>query len=77
MNSNLFVTCPHCGGLVHILQVNCTIFRHGQFKQTGQQINPHTPKVECERLVNNGLIYGCGRPFKYTGQGLATVCDYL
>ena len=30
----------------------------------GQQINPHSPQAHCERLVNQGLVYGCGKPFQ-------------
>ena len=30
----------------------------------GQQINPHAPQSECDRLVDRDLIWGCGKPFR-------------
>lgn len=39
-------------------------------------ISPHAPKAECDRLVAAGLIYGCGKPFRFDGT-TATVCDYV
>ncbi len=75
------VTCPHCNSFVSIEQLNCAIFRHGTFKSTDKQIPPHSSKVECDRLAKNGLIYGCGKPFKVlidaTGCWTAVVCDYV
>jgi hypothetical protein len=32
-------------------------------KSNYQQINPHSTKEECDILLNNGLIYGCGKTF--------------
>ena len=110
--------CPHCQAPVQVScnQVNCRIFRHGQYKNTyavritsthsvymsvrladirhsnsglqignmvevknpisnefeegiilnirhGEQLNPHLPKKECDRLVDEGAIWGCGKPF--------------
>ena len=44
-------------------------------------MDPHTPKVECDRLSASGLIWGCGKPFRvvYTeaGEPYASVCDYI
>ena len=45
-------------------EFNCKIFRHGVYKKTYEQIDPHLPKVECDRLVRLDLIIGCGKPFK-------------
>jgi hypothetical protein len=70
------VQCPHCKSLVEILEINCQIFRHGAFKLTGQQIPPHLPELECRRLAENNLIYGCGKPFKYDGKNVET-CGYV
>ena len=47
-------------------ELRCHIFRHGRFKTGTQQMDPHTPKTECDRLSAEGLIYGCGKPFKVT-----------
>jgi hypothetical protein len=76
------VECPHCKCFVEIAEVNCAIFRHGIYKQNGQQMNPHLPKAECDRLVATGAIHGCGRPFQVkqgatVGELVAEVCDYI
>jgi hypothetical protein len=75
-----FVECPHCKCQVEILEINCAIFRHGVLKSNGQQMNPHTPKFECDRLSETGEIYGCGKPFKVikNNDGIqAEICDYI
>ena len=59
-----FIECPHCKCQVEIIEINCAIFRHGTYKNTGQQMNPHTPKAECDRLAETNAIYGCGKPFR-------------
>lgn len=74
------VHCPHCGQLIIVEQINCGIFRCGVEKQTGNQIPPHTHKQECDRLAEQGLIYGCGKPFRVEKKenGLeAIICDYI
>ena len=68
--------CPHCDGLFLLEKLNCGIFRHGISKESGHQINPHTPKEDCERLTNEDLIWGCGKPFKWDGQQFI-ICDYI
>jgi hypothetical protein len=70
--------CPHCQGFMEVehKQINCQIFRHGWFKSNGQQIPPHHPKAECDTLVQNGLINGCGKPFKFDGTNVV-ICDYI
>lgn len=76
----LFVTCPHCQCEVEILALNCRIFRHGVFKASGAQVNPHAPKIECDSLVAQGLIYGCGNPFQVIQENndyKAIPCDYI
>tara|TARA_B100000073_G_scaffold322095_1_gene303145 strand:- start:140 stop:361 length:222 start_codon:yes stop_codon:yes gene_type:complete len=45
-------------------EINCAIYRHGIFKNTGEQIDPHASKEICDKLVEKELIYGCGKPFK-------------
>lgn len=74
------VNCPHCGGAVVILELNCKIFRHGTFIKDGKQINPHEIKELCDIYVKENLIYGCGKPFKVTKEGKeykAEICDYI
>ena len=75
------VICPNCDELVMINELNCCIFRHGTMIDSGQQIDPHTSKEDCEELVKSGKIYGCGRPFKIVvledGQWEIQKCDYI
>jgi len=82
--------CPHCDfyTIVSINEVACSIFRHGSFFintpqgnviQT-QQIDPHTPKNICDKLVTDKKIIGCGKPLKMDKIGNSFVvnkCDYL
>jgi len=90
--SEVFVTCPHCSGVVGVLdgQVNCAIFRHGVIIRTGQQMDPHANKETCDRMAREGLIYGCGKPFQLVDAegrsaqnrcasvvSRAIVCDYV
>ncbi len=74
----LIVECPHCSEPILIFkkEINCKIFRHGVLKSTNQQIDPHLPKSECEFLVKNEKIYGCGGPFKIENE-CSVICDYL
>ena len=69
MTEETILFCPHCGGGVIIEQINCAIFRHGYYIGGGQ-INPHMPKIECEKLIEEKKIYGCGGPFKYIAGAL-------
>ena len=74
------VICPNCSGTIIILELNCCIFRHGVFKNSLEQVNPHAPKEECDRLVEAKLIWGCGQPFKLIEQNntlVAIKCDYI
>ena len=76
----LFVKCPHCECEVEIVELNCRIFRHGVFKASGAQVNPHAPKAECDELFEKNMIYGCGKPLriKETENGyVVEVCDYI
>ena len=70
--------CPHCNALVFVAtrDIRCTIFRHGAMRDTLQPINPHLPRVQCEQLVRDGRIYGCGKPFRYDGTKVE-VCGYV
>ena len=76
----LILECPHCNSQVIIEQLNCKIFRHGIFKKTNKQINPHATKIECDNYINNNLIYGCGKPFKINIVNniyKTEICDYI
>ena len=83
IGQNIRVSCPHCGASIEVLpdEINCGIFRHGAFVDTLEPLDPHAPKYVCELLVANGLIYGCGGPFRLvedaSGGMAAIVCEYL
>jgi len=74
---SLLVTCPHCQCYIFIEKLNCRIFRHGVFKLSGQQIPPHLDKVECDKLISEQRIYGCGKPFRINNELIAEICDYI
>lgn len=78
----LIVICPHCQSTVLIEELNCRIFRHGVFIENGKQIDPHAEQVMCEKLINEKLIYGCGKPFKIVekekeNEFEAVICEYI
>jgi hypothetical protein len=82
----IIVECPHCKGTVVILekQLNCKIFRHGIFKKNGNQIDPHMKKQDCEMLIRDKIIWGCGKPFKVIETNPdncktyhTEICDYI
>ena len=84
MEKEMIITsCPSCNALVVIdpSEVNCKIFRHGVMKDTGTQIDPHLAKEGCDKLAAEGLIYGCGKPFKLERKDStnweAVLCDYI
>ena len=78
----IIVNCPHCEIPIQIMsnEINCAIFRHGAFKNNGKQMHPHTSKDLCDKYASEGLIYGCGKPFKLSVCNhniIAAVCDYI
>lgn len=77
-NNILLIKCPHCMDeiMINKNEINCAIFRHGVLIKNMEQINPHLCKEECDRLYNEKLIYGCGRPFKINND-IAEICDYI
>jgi hypothetical protein len=81
LKEDLVAACPHCGEAVLISQINCQIFRHGAYKANNEQIPPHTSKVECDRLAEGGLIYGCGKPFRVVkneqNENIVVKCEYI
>lgn len=44
-------------------------------------MDPHLSKSECDRLANEGLIIGCGKPFRLVvnkeEEYRAIKCDYI
>jgi len=71
-------SCPHCDLLciVKTADIKCTIFRHAVFKKNYEFVPPHAPKEECERWINQGLVYGCAKPFKFDGKSVKII-DYI
>ena len=74
--------CPHCDSLIQVLvdQLACCIFRHAYYKRNYEQINPHSSKVECDKLISNNLIFGCAKPFriiKDINKPYVEICDYI
>ena len=75
----LVVSCPHCEASIIIYrhEINCRIFRHAAFRSNNEPVPPHLAQEECERLVANGEVYGCCKPFKLNDQNVAEVCGYI
>lgn len=73
-----YFECPHCFMMCFVKKkdINCKIFRHAVFKKNLEFVPPHSSKDECDRLVKEDLIYGCGKPFKFTGTSV-TIIDYV
>jgi hypothetical protein len=71
--------CPHCLETVRVDadMVNCTIFRHAVFRDSGTFVDPHAPKATCDGWIRDGKVHGCGKPFKFDGKNPAEPCDYV
>ena len=77
--------CLHCGEdfMIQKSDFNCKILRHAVYKDSMQSINPHAPKEECDRLVSEGLVYGCGKPLRISkgkndeGKYEVEICEYI
>ena len=79
--TDFIIICPNCNCNIMIEKINCGIFRHGIIKSTGNQIDPHLPKIDCEQLIKKNLIYGCGKPFQIIESSPnnynISICDYI
>ena len=80
--SMIIVTCPHCNQCIEVVETNCCIFRCGVYIRNFNQIDPHMSKPECEKLVRENAIYGCGKPFLIKKQSdsktyISEICDYI
>ena len=78
----LILECPHCHDFISIEKkdINCAIFRHAVYKMNYQPIPPHSSQTECESLIDQGLVYGCAKPFKLIIEKqkfCAEKCDYI
>ena len=80
IHEELIIICPHCQLSVIIEKLNCCIFRHGIMKNSGIQMDPHTPQNICDDLIKSQLIFGCGKPFKIIKKDnvyIAEICEYI
>ena len=83
MNNFNIVNCPHCFNpiIIYNSDLNCKIFRHAIYKNNFTPVNPHASKELCLHLINNNLIYGCGKPFQIitlpNNSLSAVICDYI
>ena len=87
--TDIIIECPHCGGTIvtGAKDVNCAVFRHGVLKRSGRQMGPHTKRAECERLVAEDAIVGCGKPYRLAAEKaggsagvktfVAVACGYI
>jgi len=76
----LIINCPNCDDYIIITEINCSIFRHGIFKDNNIQIDPHSSKDLCDYYKKNDLIYGCGKPFrliKINENFYTEICEYI
>ena len=75
------IICPHCDQILIISELNCCIFRHGIFKETNEQIDPHLSEENCKKLIESNQIYGCSKPFQIivqdNGDWIVRKCDYI
>ena len=76
--SELIIKCPHCDEHIIIEKIKCGVFRHCIYIKNGKQVPPHTKKEKCKQLIDNGEVYGCGKPFKVDKKTLeVSICDYI
>ena len=73
-----YFECPHCHSLCEVPrnEIRCTIFRHANFKKDLSFVPPHASKEECQRWLDNDLVYGCTKPFKFDGKKVE-ICGYI
>lgn len=77
-------TCPHCSDMIQVLEkeLNCCIFRHATYKDSMKQVNPHLPKEQCDKLILEGTVLGCCKPFRFFKgndgvKSYVAKCDYI
>jgi hypothetical protein len=69
--------CPHCQGGFEVDLILCGVFRHAVLKGNGVLVSPHASEKELDELLQQDLIYGCGKPFFYNAKSPPVVCDYI
>ena len=70
--------CPHCKVMCMVAEsdIRCEIFRHANFKKGMRLVPPHASKAECMSWVENGKVWGCGKPFRFNGKQVE-ICGYI
>jgi hypothetical protein len=82
LNGDFYVfNCPHCKDEIIVAknELNCKIFRHAVFKHNYEQVNPHLPFIECQKLIAEDKVYGCCKPFEIINKNdklFVVICDY-
>ena len=75
-----YFQCPHqdCKLIIAVKKdmINCKIFRHGVFKDSLKQLDPHASQKICTQVKKDDLIYGCGKPFYFDGQHVS-FCGFI
>ena len=73
-----YFECPHCKLLCQVptKEIRCTIFRHAVYKDNFHFVDPHASQRQCEKWINTGEVYGCGKPFRFDGNSLE-ICGYI
>jgi hypothetical protein len=80
---DLNLECPHCKQtfIVDTTEINCGIFRHAVYKKDLNPINPHETEANCNKLVEEDLVYGCAKPFKISKSSddkyVTEPCEYI
>ena len=70
--------CPRCKVQIEVKEndINCKIFRCGVFKSNFLPIYPHLSLIECEKLIEQDKIYGCGASLELVDKNIVVKCDY-
>lgn len=76
VREEIVLSCPHCHGGFIVERIQCGIFRHAILKSNGALVDPHASQAALEQLINQNLLLGCGKPFRYAG-GKPEICDYI
>jgi len=77
LSAPFIIKCPHCKIDIIIEEINCRIFRHAVYKATGEQMNPHSSKEECDKAIEEGTVYGCAGPFLLDTSNNPVICGYI
>jgi len=77
----IIISCPHCNDQIQIYlkEIKCAIYRHGVYKSNYKQIDSHLNEENCNNLIENDLIYGCGKPYqliKVINEWKVISCEY-